>query len=413
MRHVYAPTLSIFQYTFPPDAPDKPKHFAEFSNAASAPQSPEKRIGDLAPKRNIGSTPNALAKISSAVPSAKSRVLLVTLIFGKQVTSSGRFQLFIMSCATSGFDFAIVGDFEPPFHLPKNVNYIKKTWDDLTNVVQRKIFNGTDPSKGSRNGLRYAHVRKINDFKPLVAYLWPKVVEGYEWWGHCDNDMLFGNLTHFVTSEYLDFFDIIGANSRDKKHPSWGPFTLYRNVEKVNTLFMHADPPKHIELTMPVLEWLFAYGDYHFFDEWSNTNEKQRSMASMSGIIGNHANDLGIRYTKLKGYLIWDKLECLFFYKQDNSDNSRVPERCGECVFNKNGTLIRSRDAQEVYLCHFHRTKKITPDPSGKLLEQLLQKGEFRVSYKYGFDFKIDNGPHGQGLGAYNLSQKPKVKLLP
>ena len=412
MRQVYTPTTSIFQYDFPPEAPDNRTHFAESSTAASAPLSPEKRMVHLGTKRNIGSAPNALAQTSSATPSAKSRVLLVTTIFGKQVIFSGRFQLFILSCATSGFDFAIVGDFEPPFNLPKNVKYIEKTWDELTNVVQRKLFNGTDPSKGSKNGLRYAHFRKINDFKPLVAYLWPEVVEGYEWWGSCDNDMLFGNLTRFVTAEYLDNFDIIGGNSRDK-HPPWGPFTLYRNVEKVNTLFMHADPPKDIELTMPVLEWLFAYGNHHYFDEWYDSHEKQRSMASISGIISNHANDLGIRHTKLKGYIIWDKLECLFFFEQNNTDNSQVPERCGECVFNKNGTLIRSRDAQEVYLCHFHRTKKMTPDPSGKLLEQLLHKGEFRVSYKYGFDFKIDNGPHGQGLGAHNLSQEPQVKLLP
>ena len=342
----------------------------------------------------------------------KSRVRLVTLLFGETVVHSGRFRLFIMSCATAGVDFAIVGDYNPPFALPENVKYYRVTWDDLTNLVHKSLFNGTDPSRGSKNGLRNAGFRKINDFKPLTAFLWPELVAGYEWWGSCDNDMLFGNLTKFLLPEFLDNFDIISGNSRDSKHHTWGPFTPYRNVDKVNTIFLHADPPEDVKLTMPVLEWLFAYKGHHFFDEWYDSNEEKRSMASISGIIGNHAKRLGIRHTKLKGHLLWDKLECLFFYEQNDTDTSNVPDRCGECVLNKNGTLVRSRDAQEIYLCHFHRTKKLTADPRGKLLKQLLKRQELRVTYKYGYDFLIDNGPHGQGLGAWNLSQKPKLQLI-
>lgn len=69
---------------------------------------------------------------------------------------------------------------------------------------------------------------KSCDFRPMFGYIFQKELIGYDFWGHCDMDVIFGNIRKFVTDELLDKYD--------KIYPL-GHFSLYRNSDKCNLYF--------------------------------------------------------------------------------------------------------------------------------------------------------------------------------
>ena len=77
------------------------------------------------------------------------------------------------------------------------------------------------------------HPYKLCDFKPAYGYLFQDYIRDYDFWGHCDNDIILGDIRHFLTEDILD------ANDRILTR---GHFTLYRNTGTVNEIFRQASP---------------------------------------------------------------------------------------------------------------------------------------------------------------------------
>lgn len=69
---------------------------------------------------------------------------------------------------------------------------------------------------------------KLCDFKPLFGQAFADIVASYEFWGHCDIDLLFGDIRKFITDELLEQYD---------KVMDAGFFILYRNCEDMNNLY--------------------------------------------------------------------------------------------------------------------------------------------------------------------------------
>ena len=69
---------------------------------------------------------------------------------------------------------------------------------------------------------------KCCDFKPLYGLIFRDYISEYQYWGHCDFDMIFGDLQCFFT-EY-------GVRSYDRFLPL-GHLSFYRNTEEVNNRF--------------------------------------------------------------------------------------------------------------------------------------------------------------------------------
>ena len=68
------------------------------------------------------------------------------------------------------------------------------------------------------------------DFKPAYGYALREDLAAYDFWGHCDCDLIFGNIREFVTDELLDRYDRILSR---------GHLTIYRNNEETNRAFMN------------------------------------------------------------------------------------------------------------------------------------------------------------------------------
>lgn len=69
---------------------------------------------------------------------------------------------------------------------------------------------------------------KLCDYKPIFGSAFAEIVEPYDFWGHCDIDLMFGNIRRFITDELLEQYDkILDA----------GYFILYRNCDTMNNLY--------------------------------------------------------------------------------------------------------------------------------------------------------------------------------
>lgn len=75
---------------------------------------------------------------------------------------------------------------------------------------------------------------KLCDFKPVFGYLWQSELDGYQYWGTCDVDLVLGN-TKFFLEPLLDKgrFDVI--NFRTDYFA--GSFFLLKNLPAINSLF--------------------------------------------------------------------------------------------------------------------------------------------------------------------------------
>lgn len=69
---------------------------------------------------------------------------------------------------------------------------------------------------------------KLCDYRPIFGKAFAEIVESYDFWGHCDIDLMFGDIRKFITDELLEQYDkILDA----------GCFILYRNCETMNNLY--------------------------------------------------------------------------------------------------------------------------------------------------------------------------------
>jgi hypothetical protein len=83
---------------------------------------------------------------------------------------------------------------------------------------------------------------KLCDFKPVYGLMFPEIIEGYDFWGQCDIDLIYGNIRNFMNDETLDKFDFISV----RHDYTTGCFGLYRNNNLMNTIFKRSKDYKKV-----------------------------------------------------------------------------------------------------------------------------------------------------------------------
>jgi hypothetical protein len=71
--------------------------------------------------------------------------------------------------------------------------------------------------------------RKLCDVKPFYGFIHQNELQGYDFWGTSDIDVLYGNLSCFINDKLLDNYDFISTHS-DRVS---GHFFLARNCKKM------------------------------------------------------------------------------------------------------------------------------------------------------------------------------------
>ena len=136
------------------------------------------------------------------------------------------FPYFIHSCAFNpSIDFYIITDnLETILRKPDNVIIVLKTLEELKLDASEKL--------GFQVNIDYPY--KLCDFKPVYGFLFPEIIEEYDFWGQSDLDIIYGNIRDFITIDMLDKYDFISV----RHDYTTGCFALYKNNPIMNTFFM-------------------------------------------------------------------------------------------------------------------------------------------------------------------------------
>ncbi|GHT60074.1 hypothetical protein AGMMS50239_08240 [Bacteroidia bacterium] len=135
------------------------------------------------------------------------------------------FPYFLHSCYYNpSIDFFIFTDNKEELsNVPPNVHLIPYSIEQFkTDASNALDFNVTIESG-----------YKLCDFKPAYGLIFENWIKGYDFWGYCDIDIIFGNIRNFMTDELLNEYDVISA----RHDYLTGCFALYRNNSFMRELF--------------------------------------------------------------------------------------------------------------------------------------------------------------------------------
>lgn len=71
---------------------------------------------------------------------------------------------------------------------------------------------------------------KLCDYKPVYGLAFKERLKNYDYWGYCDVDLIFGDISSFITEEILKFHDKIFID---------GHISIFKNNYFMNSLFMN------------------------------------------------------------------------------------------------------------------------------------------------------------------------------
>lgn len=127
-------------------------------------------------------------------------------------------QYWLRSCADNPtIDFLLVTDIRIS-DIPDNVHIISMGLHMVRQLAEQKI------------GIPVALERpyKLCDFKPLYGVIMEDYIEQYDYWGHCDFDLIWGDIRSFVEQYHINRYD---------KFLPLGHLSLYRNTKECNSYY--------------------------------------------------------------------------------------------------------------------------------------------------------------------------------
>lgn len=146
------------------------------------------------------------------------KIIFIVPYYGKLPLSFREWVYTASFLSEQGIDFLFVSDLEISFELPKNFRLFKASFEDIK-VRFQKNFSFE---------ICLQTPYKFCDFRPAYGEIFADLLKGYDFWGHCDVDMLWGDVKSFITDSILEKYD---------KIQYMGHFVLYRNCDLMNSLY--------------------------------------------------------------------------------------------------------------------------------------------------------------------------------
>lgn len=142
-------------------------------------------------------------------------IAVICVYFGKLPSYYGVWQ---KSCEYNpSIDFLLFTDQIIPVHA-KNIHVITMEFDDMKTLV--------DKAMGQHVALEFPY--KMCDLRPMYGLIFEEYIQGYDYWGHCDMDMVFGDLQSFFDKYEIDKYD---------KFLNLGHLSIYKNTPEINQRF--------------------------------------------------------------------------------------------------------------------------------------------------------------------------------
>jgi hypothetical protein len=166
-------------------------------------------------------TPQPLKLSSGNINVNVKKICFVVVYFGKWPIW---FPAFLHSCKENPtINWIFFTDCGSPTHHSPNVVFYHKTLPQMRELFRKKI--------GKDTVLESAY--KIPDYKPAFGIVFDDYLNGFDFWGHCDVDIIWGDIRKYTTEELLDKYDIFST----RKGRISGHFSLFRNTLSINQLF--------------------------------------------------------------------------------------------------------------------------------------------------------------------------------
>jgi len=135
---------------------------------------------------------------------------------------------FIESCrANPSIQWILYTDCGPIPGCPQNVEIRPTSFADYCTLVEKKLeirFAPTSPYK-------------LCDLKPAFGYLHAEDIQGFDFWGFSDIDLVYGQLREYFTESRLARHHLFSTHERRVS----GHLCLIRNDEKWNNLFRQVE----------------------------------------------------------------------------------------------------------------------------------------------------------------------------
>lgn len=168
-------------------------------------------------------------------------IIMIVPYFGKM---NNYFNLWLKSCEyNSSIEWLIITDDQSDYNYPKNVNVVYMEFKDLISKIKDKYKN---------IDVNLSEPYRLCDYRPAYGDIFNEYIREYDFWGHCDLDVIFGDIRYFITNDILEKHDKI------LKH---GHFTLYKNTTEINLLY------KNKFLNREIYKEVFETDASCFFDE--------------------------------------------------------------------------------------------------------------------------------------------------
>lgn len=194
------------------------------------------------------------------------KICVIGVYFG---TLPNYFPLWLRSCEKNPtVDFLVFSD-QSVKMLPDNVKIIPMTLQEIKERAQR-LFDFP---------VCLERPYKCCDYKVIYGLIFQDYIEEYDYWGHCDFDLIFGDLRFFFDQYKLESYD---------KFLSLGHLCLYRNTKENNNRFMLEGSKCGDYKTVYSSDKSFAFDEYwgidKIFEKHGFSMFKERIFADISKI---------------------------------------------------------------------------------------------------------------------------------
>lgn len=132
---------------------------------------------------------------------------------------------------------------------PLNVHFEECTFDEIKDLIRRKL----------KMQIAIERPYKLCDFRPAFGIIFEDYLKEYDFWGYGDLDVVYGDLSKFITDDIMDKYDKIYA---------CGHLSLVKNCEHCNNVYrLHTSNSWNYEK-------VFTDPNSWIFDEYRGINEK-------------------------------------------------------------------------------------------------------------------------------------------
>jgi len=199
----------------------------------------------------------------------------------------------------------ITNNEEPIANKPNNVKIVYRTLAEIRDSASKKL--------GFKVNIDYPY--KLCDFKPAYGFLFPEIIKEYDFWGHGDIDIVYGNIRSFMTSEILANYDVISS----RHDYITGTFCLFKNNTQINALFKKSKDYKKV----------FTSPDHYCFDECNFLFSELQNGAS----IFDYPNNIqSMTYVVQKAAAEW-KLKAFFDFIIIEGTPGRISWENGKIIY--------------------------------------------------------------------------------